>query len=336
SPQVIGLRLARLLEHACAAVRCQTATLLAQLGQEQTLPALVACLERAIDPAADPTADSTVLRAVESAVQSLESAPPPPLQITLLGEFKVVRGDRLLVPDDWQRPAVRRLFQYFALHAGQMLSRERILDDLWPDTAPDAARNTFRTLFSWLRRTLDPYLRPKASARYFTVAGEIYCFAPAALQPLVRSDMAEFESTVQTALAQAHVDDLPQLSAKFLHVLEAWSPLLPELPYEPWAVTARERVNSLYVEGCLYAAQSLLNLQRAPEAAHWARRVILIAPWLEEAFQALMRAQARQGQRSLALKTHAEAVDALQRELDVPPSALTDWLAQRLRQGEDI
>jgi DNA-binding SARP family transcriptional activator len=49
-----------------------------------------------------------------------------------------------------------------------------------------------------------------------------------------------------------------------------------------------------------------------------------------------MRAQARQGQRSPALRTYAEAVDALQRELDIAPSALTEWLAQRLRQGEEI
>jgi LuxR family transcriptional regulator, maltose regulon positive regulatory protein len=193
-----------------------------------------------------------------------------------------------------------------------------------------------RTLFSWLRRALDPYLRPKTPARYFLLDGEVYCFAPDAVRGYIYSDMAAFEDAVQTTLAQAELNDLPLLPDEFLHALENWAPLLPELPYEPWAVTARERVTGLYVEGCLHAAQTLLHLRREPEAAHWARNAIQTAPWLEEAYQALMRAQARQGQRSLALRTYTEAVEALERELDVAPSALTEWLAQRVRQGEHI
>lgn len=317
-----------LLEHAFSFVRQYATRLLATIGDETTISSLVTRLER--------EADAGVRIALEQALDALEQTPPPMLHISLLGEFQVVRGERLLEAQDWHRPAVRRLFQYFALHAGQLLSRDRILDDLWPESAPDTARNTFRTLFSWLRRALDPHLRPKAPARYFLVSGETYCFAPDAVRGYIRSDMALFEETVRAALAQAEQDDLSQVSPQLLHVLEQWSPLLPELPYEPWAVTARERVGGLYVEGCLHAAQNLLNLRREAEAAQWAARAIEIAPWFEEAYQTLMRAYARLDRRSLALRIYADCANALARELDVSPSTLTEWLAQRLRQGEEI
>lgn len=50
----------------------------------------------------------------------------------------------------------------------------------------------------------------------------------------------------------------------------------------------------------------------------------------------LMRAYARQDQRSLALKIYEEAVCALQQELNVFPSAMTEWLLTRLQRGENI
>ena len=118
--------------------------------------------------------------------------------------------------------------------------------------------------------------------------------------------------------------------------LAAWQPLLPEAPYESWTVEPRERLLNLYVEGCLYAARGLLERARPAEATPWATRVVASAPWREEGYQALMQAQARQGDRGLALKTFAEAVAALERELNAAPSALTLWLGQRLRQGEEI
>ena len=98
----------------------------------------------------------------------------------------------------------------------------------------------------------------------------------------------------------------------------------------------RERLQNLYLQGCLYAASALLDVDRANEAAAWADRAVTLAPWLEEGWMELIRAQARGGNRTLALKTYATAVEALQRELDAPPSPALAWLAKRLRAGQDI
>lgn len=57
---------------------------------------------------------------------------------------------------------------------------------------------------------------------------------------------------------------------------------------------------------------------------------------MEEGYQALMRAWARLGQRSQALKVYQQAIEALQRELRAASSPLTRWLARRLQEGEPI
>jgi DNA-binding SARP family transcriptional activator len=86
----------------------------------------------------------------------------------------------------------------------------------------------------------------------------------------------------------------------------------------------------------LYVARAQLSYGRPAEAVVWAQRVVSVAPWLEEGYRALMRAYARQDQRSLALKIYEEVVRALQQELNVFPSAMTEWLLTRLQRGENI
>lgn len=152
------------------------------------------------------------------------------------------------------------------------------------------------------------------------------------------ADLTYFQARTEPLLATAatiilddvhHLDDL-------LTTLEQWEPLLPELPYEDWLLPARERLRTLYVDGCLYAARTLLMRGRHAEAAGWAERAVERASWLEEAYQLLMRAHARRGRRGRALKIFDDAVAALDRELAVEPSELTRWLVQRLRAGESI
>ncbi len=111
---------------------------------------------------------------------------------------------------------------------------------------------------------------------------------------------------------------------------------MSELSYEVWAVETRERLQNLYVEGCLYAGDTMLDIDKPIEAALWAERVLAVAPWSEEAWEQLMRAQARQSNRTIALKSYAALVAVLKRELDAPPSAKLMWLAKRLRQDEEI
>ena len=176
-------------------------------------------------------------------------------------------------------------------------------------------------------------MRSKGPNRYISLEGDAYRFDPL---DVVQIDFEQFETCVRGTLRAAQTTDVPPLSGGFLAALKTYAPLLPEFPYEDWLLETRQRLDDLHVKGCLYAAQALLVRGQAVDAASWAQRAIESAPWLEEAYQSLIRALARQGQRSQALRVYEEAVAALHRELDVPPSPQTKWLAERLRVGEGI
>ncbi len=316
------------LTHASSAVRGRAVAVIAAIGDEATIPRLAQALTQ--------ETDSSVRAQIERTLDHLEALPPPTLRVTLLGEFAVQRGKKTISADDWQRPGARRLFQYFVLNQGQPLQRERILEDLWPTSDPTAARGSFKSVYSLLRIAIEPYLRPKSTSRYLKVEQETYTLNPQHSAAILNSDISEFVRVVRAVLREADMHAVRPMPASFIAALEAWKPLVSELNYEVWAVETRERLQNLYVEGCLYAGDAMLDIDKPIEAALWAERVLAIAPWSEEAWEQLMRAQARQGNRTIALKSYAAAVAVLKRELDAPPSAKLTWLAKRLRQDEEI
>ena len=313
-----------LLRSAKSSQTSRAARVLAAIGHEAAIPALAEALNTAKDAATK--------RDIESALTTLELAPPPTLHIKLMGDFAVTRGTNSIKPEDWERPSARMLFQYLALNAGKKLTRDQIIEDLWPEADPDAARGTLKTTLSRMRTAIEPYLRPKSPARYFSVEGEVYRFG----LEFVRTDVAEFERIVRATLHEAEQHDVLPVSDDLITQLLDYQPILPDLQYQAWTIALRERLLDLYVKGCGYVARARLDVNESADAARWAERAIAAAPWSEESYQSLMRAQSRQGDRALALRTYSVCAAALHHELGVPPSPLTEWLAKRLKAGEAI
>jgi ATP/maltotriose-dependent transcriptional regulator MalT/DNA-binding SARP family transcriptional activator len=309
---------------ASASVRITSA--LAAIGNEQAIPVLDGLLSaKALSKATRNT--------IETALDQLEAATPPTLHIQLMGELAVKRGAHPIPEKDWTRPAARKLLAYLAINAGRPLTRDQIIEDLWPDSDPHAARGSLKTTLSWMRKAIEPNLRAKTPARYYSVEGEVYSFA---IARSVTTDTIIFETAVRYALDAAEGHEVWPVSAELTACLLSYKTLLQEFQYEAWTIAPRERLLNLYVQGCLYVAQARLNRNQIAEAANWAERAIAAAPWLEEAYHVVMRAQARQGNRALALKTVANCTAALHRELGVPLSPLGEWLAKRLQKGEEI
>ena len=312
-----------LLEHPAARPRRRAAGLLAQMGHEEAMPALVTAVAAETDIAAK--------KALQTALETLEALPPPPLYVRLMGDFSLQRGDQIYRTEDFHRPVVARLLQYFALRPGQPIPRDRILEDLWPGGEPEKTAVTFRTVNSHLRSALDPFMRQRGPNRYIVVERDNYRFDP---YGVVTSDAQQFSQQVEAALRGGEPDEAALRALE--QVLQGYAPLLTDLPYADWLLEPRQRLEDLYLEGCLYAAEAYLARRRWEPGQTWLRRALQTAPWLEKGWQLLMRLHARQGQRALALKAYQDAVAALERELGIRPSALTVWLAEKVQHEELI
>ena len=317
--------LADLLSAPGPEVRRRAAAALAATRREEAMPLLYAALKR--------ERRAPVRVHLERALKRLEAQPPPRLRVRFFGGFRVWRGEAEIPADAWPRPAVVRLFQYLVVHRSQPLTRDKIIADLWPDLPPEKAQQTLRRLLSWLRQVLEPHMRPKGPFRYLSISWDVYTFDP---YDRVWVDAEHFEQVVRSTLRRAEQADVPPLPDELLTLLKAWKPPVSVAPYEDWWLRWAERWQQVYVDGCLYVAEARLVRREEGQAVEWADRALVVAPWAETAYQVKMRALARLGRRAEALATYEEARKALQQELNMPPSDLTEWLAERLRRGEDI
>ena len=244
--------------------------------------------------------------------------PAPTLQIYTLGGFQVLRGSLPISPTAWQpRRKTRLLFLYLLAHDPRPVSRDQLLDTLWPDLPLDSASLALNTTFSDLRKLLEPHLGKGMPSHYLVRDGDCYWLNPSSH---IWYDVQVFEQAVRAGAA----------SLREAQELYRGDFLLEE-PYLDWVLRERERLRSLY----LNLLVNILDLQMRQGAWHegvdLARRILEQEPWLEEVWRAEMTCLAMLGRRSEALQVFLAGERSLRQELGVEPSAETRAVYEQLK-----
>jgi DNA-binding SARP family transcriptional activator len=80
-----------------------------------------------------------------------------PVAIQTLGEFKVLRGGVPAGTGDWRRSRkAQQLLKILVTRRGRSLSRDALMEELWPETAPGDLTNRLSVALNTVRHVLDP------------------------------------------------------------------------------------------------------------------------------------------------------------------------------------
>ncbi len=249
---------------------------------------------------------------------------PPSIHIFLLGRFEITRGERVLRVSDWTRRKAAALLQRLALE--RRLTKDQAIDFLWPEADPiSGANNLYRTLHA-LRQTVDTALGARA-------ADATFAFEDGTLNlgGSTWVDVHEFERLA----APSPADPSEQRLASLEQALALYQgDLLPDDLYAEWTQTPRDALRRLYREASL----ALVTHHRAQRdyvhAIARLTRLVTHDPADETAHRELMRVYALAGRRHEALRQYQTCLDALARELDVPPEPETSALYSQILSGE--
>ena len=74
------------------------------------------------------------------------------MEFRILGPLQVVDGEREIALGS---PKERALLAVLLLHAGEVVSRDRLIDELWGEAPPPTAGKALNVYVSQLRKTLD-------------------------------------------------------------------------------------------------------------------------------------------------------------------------------------
>ena len=130
------------------------------LGASEAATALIAYLADRLGDACTAELDHVrrtapdLATAGERLARQLPAVPPTSMEILVLGPLEIRRGDRVVDAPELRRSRVRQLLELLVVEPS--VRRERILDLLWPDMAPDKAAGNLRVTLAHLRRLLEP------------------------------------------------------------------------------------------------------------------------------------------------------------------------------------
>ena len=241
------------------------------------------------------------------------------LRIGLLGGFRVAAGPRVVAADAWRRRKPAAVIKLLALAPGHRLHREQLMDALWPDLAPGAAAANLRKAVHYARRVLATV----DAAHLIASAGELICLPFEHLWVDVDAFLA--------AAARARRTGDPAVYAEALELY--CGGLLPDDPYEDWAIAPREELQSEFA-ALLDERAGLLEARGELEGAvRAAQRLVAVEPLREDGHVRLIRLYALAGRRGEALRQYQDLREIMERELGIEPSAEAQRLHEEVRAG---
>lgn len=225
------------------------------------------------------------------------------LRVRLLGHFGVSIDGAELAAERWPSLRSAQLVQLLALAPRRRLTRDRVIDALWPQLEPDAGAANLRKAAHHARQALGRH------DSILLQGGEVVLWPHGSA--LV--DVDTFEQLAHTALASR------DRAACALAVQAYGGDLLPGAAYEPWAEAARERLRARCIELLRASAQW-------EQLARW-------EPTDEPAHRELMARESAAGNRAAAIRWYAHLREALQQELGAVPDRATEALYKQCVAG---
>jgi len=252
-----------------------------------------------------------------------EELNPPTLGVHCLGPFRVYRGDRLL--RDWSSRKAQAIFKYLITHRHVPVSKDILMDIFWPDADPEAARRNLHQAIYALRQTLKV---EEADFQFIRFENDRYRFASALT---IWLDVEEFEQHVQRGrkLEQNHAKTQAMAEYGLAEGLYEGDFMAEEL-YEDWPQARRQSLWQTYLSVAYSLAQYYLDQREYAAATALSQRILARDSCQEKAHQILMRCYLAQGQRHLVARQFQLCAQALQTELELPPSAETQMLYKRI------
>ena len=249
------------------------------------------------------------------------------MEFCILGPLEARADDRLLPVRGGKQKALLALL---LLHANEVVSSERLVDELWPDEPPESGLTALQVRVSQLRKSLE-------------VAGDpppIVTRAPGYLVQVESDqlDLLRFERLAAQARGAFEKGDPNAAADRLRSALALWrGPALADLAYESFAQAAIVRLEELRLAALEQRIEADLALGRHADVVGELEALVGEHPLRERLRRQLMLALYRSGRQAEALEAYRAARQALVEHVGIEPgSALRELETAILRQDQSL
>ena len=245
------------------------------------------------------------------------------MEFRILGPLEIVREGTPVAPGS---PKQRALLVNLIVHHGHVVSRDRLIEDLWAGSPPSTGLGVLQNYISQLRKALGTNVVVTRGPGYLLDAD------PDSV------DSIRFERLVELSRAAILAGDPSHAGEVVGEALGLWrGPALADVATEAFAQAEISRLHELRSVAIELLLEAEIARGRHREAVAAVEAAVAEHPFRERLWWLLMLALYRSGRQADALRAYQRARTALAEELGLEPgSELRDLEAAILEQRREL
>lgn len=246
------------------------------------------------------------------------------LKFRCLGPFQVSVDGEPVPVERFERLKAFTLLKYLVAHRRGPISRETLMEVLWPGADPASSRGNLRVVLHALRRTLKPQFPGRETPSFIVSQGNLIYLA---LSDHIWVDAEELVQIAHRAARLAAEDRASEALRECRRAIALYQgDYLEGEPYDDWWLFERERLRELYVDVLKLMASIHYDQGDSLEAIEKYRAALGIDPGSEEVHRELMRLLWQSGMPDEALDQYEACRKLLREEIGVEPTHETETL----------
>ncbi len=257
------------------------------------------------------------------------TAANPHVRIYCLGAFEIYEGERPIPVHNLGKGCL--IIKYLAATLGRPTQRDVLLEILWPGTEPAVANNRLKGAIHRVRRAIAVPDCQDNSMDFVRFDNGCYFFDP---EISVWTDVLAFEQCWRMAHRLEKEGRLSEAITWYTSAEQLYrGDFLEEDRFDEWTLLRRENLLDRYLTLLDKIGSYWIKAGDPDRAIESWTKVLNKDPWREDAYRALMGAQAQRGNRSAALHWYEVCVQVLRDQLQIEPEPETQEIFRRIRTG---
>lgn len=234
--------------------------------------------------------------------------------VRTIGRMQLHRGSWETSSTSISRHRSRALLGLLVAFHGRSLTRDLVLEYLWPDSTASAATNSLNQAVFTLRRTFDPDYRDGLSPAYIISTPELVSLQSS----LVVTDLDEFRRLAARLRDGLDIRTSKRVMERLVELVRG--EFLADLRYESWVASVQPSVHAELRQHLLPIAIGTAPGVAPDLSIRAATALISMDEYDEQAYLAIADRLSHSGRRVAAREVISRYARKLQEELDEPPS----------------
>jgi DNA-binding SARP family transcriptional activator len=251
------------------------------------------------------------------------------LRIYCFGRLRVYRPFETeeIPAKEWGSVKAKQILAYLVVRDAKRVgvTRDKLVDAVWPQIDPRSLGNTFHVTLSHLRKAV----RVEKSD-FVTSDGGVYRLN---WEGKIWSDVSEFLSCLDKAARFQEEEKQHLMDMEYRKAADLYSSNLLEDFYEDWAEETRDQYREKYNVVFRKLAQSAWDKADYESCIRYLQSLLLSDPTDEQAHRMIMISYALLGSRTAAIRQFKVCENNMKRYLEIEPEPVTVDLHKRIKHG---